>query len=178
MKKLPLLIVGLLISFAIFYFFANNGGFISKIIFAIVAVLSWLIFLFELTSSLQEKSYYKELSKFTFIGSIILAILSYETFQQLVFGGTASEQHGMLTKSSSLAIGKITEIEHYDGFSIKRKDMPEHWEIKYIFQDSTKNENKGIFNTNTENISKYKVGDILRIKYLGENPAVNEPIHK
>jgi hypothetical protein len=68
------------------------------------------------------------------------------------------------------------EVEHFDAHTIKRKTIPEHWEIKYEFSDSTNQLFKGLYLTNT--LPSRQVGDTLMVKYVKENPEINEQIKR
>ena len=173
-KKLLLSAIGFFISYLIYRFFAHNGGLISKLIYGIPAAISWYIALNALIKRFEDYHFYNSLAQYSLILSIIGAILTYEFFDKITYGGTASDLHPELEKASSKSLAKITEIEYYSGFTVKRKNMPEHWEVKYEFKDSLNHIFKGIFNT-TDTIN-FKVSDTLTIKYLKENPEINERV--
>ena len=105
MKKLLILIIGLLIAYPLFYFVAHNNGLLYKIPYGLVAFGTYFIFLSGLTSRFKDKSWYKTLSQFTLIVTIILSIVTYETFDKLTFG-SREEQTDLLAKTKSKAIGK------------------------------------------------------------------------
>ena len=175
MKKILILIIGLLIAYPLFYFVAHNNGFFYKIPYGLVAFGTYFIFISGLTSRFKDKSYYSTISQFVLIVTIILTIVTYETFDELTFG-SRDKQTSQLAKSQNRAIGKILEVEHFDSYEIKRKTIPEHWEIKYEFSDSTNQTFKGLYFTNT--LPSRQVGDTLMVKYVKENPEINEQIKR
>ncbi len=178
MKKFLILVIGLAASYPIFYFLAYNGNYIFKIIFGLVAGGSWFIFLYGLTSLLKNKSYYEELSsmltKLTLVVSLILAIVSYETFEELTFG-SKKDQSEALSKSNSVAIAKITEVEHFSAKRIRRKDYPEYWEVKYQFSDANNKPYTGIYRS--MNFPTNEIGDTITVKYVKETPEINEQLN-
>jgi uncharacterized membrane protein YeaQ/YmgE (transglycosylase-associated protein family) len=147
LKTLLIFAVGMFISYLIYHFFAHNGGLISKLIYGIPAAISWYIILNALIKRFEDYHFYDSLAQLSLILSIIGAILTYEFFDNITYGGTASDLHAKLEKSSTKTFAKITEIEYYPAFTVKRKNKPEHWEIKYEFRDSLNRVFNGIFNT-------------------------------
>jgi hypothetical protein len=175
MKKILILLIGLLIAYPLYYYVAHNNGLLYKIPYGLVAFASYFLFFSGLTSRFKDKSYYDSLGKFTLIGSIIMTIVTYETFDKLTFGSN-EEQTVMLAKSKNIAIGKIVEIEHFDAYRIKRKDISEHWEVKYEFTDSTNQIFKGLYLTNI--LPSRQIGDTLMVKYVKGNPEINEQLKR
>jgi uncharacterized membrane protein YeaQ/YmgE (transglycosylase-associated protein family) len=174
LKTLLIFAVGMIISYLIYHFFAHNGGLISKLIYGIPAAISWFIVINALIKRFEDYHFYNSLVQLSLIISIIGAILTYEFFDKITYGGTANDLHAKLEKTSAKSFAKITEIEYYPAFTVKRKDMPEHWEIKYEFRDSLNQVFKGIFNT--RDTTNLRVSDTLTIKYLKENPEISERV--
>lgn len=170
MKKFIVPLAGLAVCYPLYYFVAHNNGILSKIPFTLVALISWYLLITNLMGFLKEKSYYSSLGKFFLALSIALSIITYGTFDRITFGST-EEQASRLEESSSFAVGKIVGIEYFSAVRIKRKDLPEHWEIKYQFQDSLKNTFTGTFNRTLE--PALTVGDTLLIRYVKDNPEIN-----
>lgn len=171
MKKILYLLIGVIISYLLYYFVAHNRGFLFKIPYAIVSIGSYLFFITSFSYKLKDKSYYNIVPQFVIIISIILAIVTYEFFDDYTFG-TKQDQSAKLLNSKSIAIGKVLDVDHFSETTIKRKVIPEHWEVKYEFKDSTLKVFDGMFFMKTNPI--YQIGDTLRIKYVKETPEINE----
>jgi hypothetical protein len=171
MKRILLFVIGLVISYPIFYYLAYNGNFIFKILFGIIGLGSWQILLGFITNKFKDSTFQSVISQLVFVVSIALTVVTYETFHDLTFG-THNEQEKQLANSNCVAKGTIIDIEHYSETTIRTNTIPEYWELKYAFNDSTNQVFEGL------DVSKIfpskQVGDTLSIKYLKENPKINK----
>jgi hypothetical protein len=170
MKRILLFVVGLVISYPIFYYLAYNGSFIFKILFGIVGLGSWQILLGFITNKFKDSTFLSVISQFVFIISIALTVVTYETFHDLTFG-THKEQEKQLANSNCVAKGTIVDIEHYSETTIRTNTIPEYWEIKYAFNDSNNQVFEGLEVSKVFPIKQ--VGDTLNIRYVKENPKIN-----
>ncbi|MBP6386906.1 MAG: hypothetical protein KA313_03490 [Pseudarcicella sp.] len=175
MKKISILLIGLLIAYPLFCYLGHNNGVLYKIPFVLVTFITFQVFISRLLSDYEDKSWHKSVSGFTIIVVILLTVATHETFEVITYG-SREDQAMMLTKSKSFAVAKVLEVEHFDSFSIKNRDIPEHWEVKYEFRDVTNQTFKGIYRSNI--LPNRQVGDTLTVKYVKENPELNEQLKK
>lgn len=173
MKKILVLLIGLAICYPLYYFVAHNNGILSKIPFAIVALVTWYLFITSIMSFLKEKSYYSSLSKLFLVLTIVLSIITYETFDRITFG-SIGEQRQELEESKSFVNARVVGVEHFDPVKFKGKELPEHWEIKYEFEDSLKNTFSGTFNLPA--LPAFGIGDSVLVKYVKDTPEVNKRV--
>jgi predicted ABC-type exoprotein transport system permease subunit len=179
MKKLTVLIIGLALSYPIYYFLAHNGNFIFKLLFGLVAGGAWFTVLSSLLALLKNKSYYSQISatfsQLVLVLSIILAIITYETFDSLTYG-SKEQQTKLLDATKTFAIAKVTDIEHFSAKTIKRKEIPEYWEITYEFEDTKDKKYSGQYTSKL--LPTLIVGDTLKVKYVANNPEINKQVNK
>ena len=170
MKKVLFCMGGIIISYPLFYFIAYNNTFIYKIPFIIVVFISYYNLFFNFFIKLRYKPIYEFLTKLNLILTIILSILTYETFENLTFG-LIEKQVNLLKKSEYKTVGKITSINYINSISLNGKKLPEYWEISYEFSDNYNHQFKGLFITKI--LPLKKIGDTIMVQYLEENPDVN-----
>lgn len=173
MKKILVLLTGLAICYPLYYFVAHNNGILSKIPFAIVALVTWYLFITGIMSFLREKSYYSALTKLFLALTIALSIITYGIFDRITFG-SIEEQEQKLEASGSFANARIVEIDHFDPVTIKRKEFPEHWEVKYEFEDSLRKSYSGTFNLLA--LPTFSIGDTVLVKYVKDAPEINKRV--
>lgn len=174
MKKFTLPLIGLALSYPCFYF-ARHHGFVAHIPFGLLAIGSWFLIVTTLGKKLESSSMYDLISKAFIFISIFLAIFTHEVFDRITYG-SQDAQSEKLKASNTIAVGKISNIEHFDGFTIKRKNIPERWEIKYEFNDMNNKTYSGTINS--KELPVYHVGDTLSIRYVKDDPEINELLTK
>lgn len=174
-KILVFQILGIGISYPIFYYLAHNGGLMYVALMGLFIGIPMFLLLGKLFYGLREKPYYGQLGILKLILPILFTFLIYGAFDSLTFG-SSEEQAEWLKQSKSFTKGKIYEVNYYTSTRVKRKTIPEHWEILYNFSDEKNEVFKGMKRSSVE--TKYKVGQEVKVHYVKDNPDINEMIEE
>ena len=110
-KNIVFFVLGLIISYGIYYFVARNGNIVMKLLFGGVAAFSWWSLISPLLDKIKDASFYESVYKLALVLCFPLAVLTYEQFEKHTYG-SIEEQRELLDTQSEIAVAHVTNITH------------------------------------------------------------------